>query len=150
MDSKSSAIYQKAVALAKKAIEGLKAGQKEGSPSKITTQSGKYFTQGYINGIGALSKDLIETVQELVEDAVGSLDNRSIIQGMQTSAAAIMGTGSPLSFGSVSGIRSAVAHPQQREHTEGPGRNKQLIWYRITHRQKRFQLWKHSRHGGGR
>lgn len=111
MDSKSSAIYQKAVALAKKAIEGLKAGQKEGSPSKITTQSGKYFTQGYINGIGALSKDLIETVQELVEDAVGSLDNRSVIQGMQTSAAAIMGTGSPLSFGNVSGIRSAVAQP---------------------------------------
>lgn len=111
MDSKGSAIYNKAVALAKKAIQGLKDGQKEGSPSKITTQSGKYFTQGFINGIGSMSKDLIDVVKDLVKDAVNGLDSRSLMNGVKQTAAQVMGSGDALSFGNVSGIRAAVSQP---------------------------------------
>jgi hypothetical protein len=109
MSNKESAIYKKAVELAQKAIQGLKDGQKEGSPSKITTQSGKYFTEGFINGIGSESKNLINVVKNLVHDAIAELTGTDLIQSVKYSAEQIMGTGSPLSFGNTTGIRQAVA-----------------------------------------
>ena len=108
MGSKESAVYQKAKALAQQAIQGLKDGQKEGSPSKITTQSGKYFTEGYINGIGSMSKDLITEVKDLVIEAIAALGGTDLIQRAKSSASGLL-TGSALDFGSMSGIRAAVA-----------------------------------------
>ena len=71
--SKFSAAFEKAKALARKAVEGIKKGQQEGSPSKLTKKSGEFFTQGYILGIASQEKLLVKTVQNLVTGAVKTL-----------------------------------------------------------------------------
>lgn len=108
MESRTSAVYQKAKSLALRAIQGLKDGQKEGSPSKITTQSGKYFTEGFINGIGSMSKELVATVKSVVSGAIQALDSPAVIRGVKVSAAEVMDYAAvPLSLGT-SGARAAV------------------------------------------
>lgn len=112
MGAKGSAVYNKAKYLAQQAIAGLKDGQKEGSPSKITTQSGKYFTEGFINGIGSMSKELIEVVKSLVKDAIGELDDKGMIQSIKSSAAeALSQASTPISFGQIGAVKSAVNAP---------------------------------------
>lgn len=73
MGSLAKTIWDKGVELAKKALGGLKEGQKEGSPSKLTYQSGVYFTQGYINGITSMEKSLVKTVKGLAKSATSEL-----------------------------------------------------------------------------
>lgn len=75
--SKLSAAFEKAKALARKAVEGVKKGQQEGSPSKLTMRSGRYFTQGYILGIASQEKALVKTVQSVVGNAVAILKTAS-------------------------------------------------------------------------
>lgn len=65
--------FSKAYELAKSAWNGLKKGQQEGSPSKLTYQSGVYFTQGYINGIVSEKTALMTTVKDLVTSAVTTM-----------------------------------------------------------------------------
>lgn len=108
MDSRSSAIYQKAKNLALQAIRGLRDGQQEGSPSKITTQSGKYFTEGYIKGIGSEGKALIKEVKDLVLDAINALGGSDLVRKTKESIASQI-SGSELSFGDIRGIRAAVS-----------------------------------------
>ena len=67
------AVWQKAKELAQKAWDGLKAGQQEGSPSKLTYKSGRNFTQGYINGIASLEKSLQKTATKMATGAVKKL-----------------------------------------------------------------------------
>lgn len=67
------AVWKKAKELAEKAWDGLKAGQQEGSPSKLTTQSGRYFGEGFRNGIKELTKDVVKTAALMGTDAVQSL-----------------------------------------------------------------------------
>ena len=67
------AALEKGKALARKAIEGVKKGQQEGSPSKLTMRSGRYFTQGYILGIASQEQALVRTVQAVVGTAVKTL-----------------------------------------------------------------------------
>lgn len=62
---------------AQKAWAGLKAGQKEGSPSKLTYKSGIYFTQGYINGIVSQEKQLTTIVKGMVTSVIGELAKMS-------------------------------------------------------------------------
>ncbi len=62
--------FSKAKALAERAWEGLKKGQKEGSPSKLTTQSGKYFGEGFNNGIESTSDLIVHSAAKLVKKAV--------------------------------------------------------------------------------
>ena len=57
----------------KLATESLKEAQQEGSPSEITTQSGKYFTQGYINGIKSLISEAGKAALELGKTTVSNL-----------------------------------------------------------------------------
>ena len=65
--------FSKAYELARSAWNGLRKGQKEGSPSKLTYQSGVYFTQGYINGIASEKTALIATVKDMVKAAVTTM-----------------------------------------------------------------------------
>ena len=67
------AAYEKAKELAAKAWEGLRKGQQEGSPSKLTYKSGIYFTQGFINGIESLTKDAVIAAAKVGQSAVKSL-----------------------------------------------------------------------------
>ena len=62
-------------AVAKDAISALKKAQKEGSPSKITTQSGKFFTQGFVNGIKSLIGDVKKAAGEVAKTAISQLKN---------------------------------------------------------------------------
>lgn len=77
--SKFSAAFAKAKELARRAIAGIRAGQQEGSPSKITFQSGIFFTQGYINGIASRQRKLQTAVQTLVKAAVNKLNTSSAV-----------------------------------------------------------------------
>ena len=71
------AVFTAAFNVGTKAHSGLKKGQKEGSPSKLTTQSGKYFGQGFVNGIVALGRAAINAATGLGDDTVGAL-NKSL------------------------------------------------------------------------
>ena len=67
------AAWQKAKELAANAWAGLKKGQEEGSPSKLTTKSGEYFGQGYINGINAMKKAVNQAAGGVAKGAVNEL-----------------------------------------------------------------------------
>lgn len=73
VNSKQGAAYRAGYNLGKKAHAGMKAGQKEGSPSKLTFESGRYFTQGYINGIVSLQGKVVDTVKGMVTGATNEL-----------------------------------------------------------------------------
>lgn len=75
--SKFHSAFEKAKALARKAVEGVKKGQQEGSPSKLTMRSGRYFTQGYILGIASQEQALVKAVQSVVGTAVKTLKSAS-------------------------------------------------------------------------
>lgn len=55
MWSWSDRIWKTAYDIGRKAVEGVKAGTKEGSPCKTTIQSGKFFDEGLIIGINLLA-----------------------------------------------------------------------------------------------
>ena len=59
--------------LAKAAWSGLKKGQQEGSPSKLTYQSGEYFGEGYENGIKASKKSVVKAVTDITKSALTTL-----------------------------------------------------------------------------
>ena len=59
--------------LAKAAWSGLKKGQQEGSPSKLTYQSGEYFGEGYENGIKASKKAVVKAVTDVTKSALTTL-----------------------------------------------------------------------------
>lgn len=65
--------WNKAKELAKSAWNGLKKGQEEGSPSKLTTKSGEFFGQGYINGINAMKKAVYQAAGGVAKGAVNEL-----------------------------------------------------------------------------
>ena len=108
--SKNSVVYNSAFNLALTAIGALKKGQKEGSPSKITTKSGEYFTQGLINGIKSKAKDLYRTVSDMTKTALGELDGSQMVKNARSSAANLLGNGGALSF-NTSGAKAGVVRP---------------------------------------
>lgn len=65
--------WEKAKELAANAWAGLKKGQEEGSPSKLTTKSGEFFGQGYINGINAMKKAVNKAAGNVAKGAVNEL-----------------------------------------------------------------------------
>lgn len=73
----AASVQAKAAAIAASALSALKITQKEGSPSKLTYQSGVYFSQGYINGIASMQKGLVSTVKSLTSTAVKTLAKAS-------------------------------------------------------------------------
>lgn len=66
-------VFNRGKELAQQGTKGLKEGQKEGSPSKITTQSGIYFGEGFNNGIKSMTKTVVKTAGKLGTGAVQSL-----------------------------------------------------------------------------
>lgn len=70
-----SKVFNRGKSLAQEGTKGLKEGQKEGSPSKITYQSGVNFVLGYINGIVSQNGKLKKTVKDMVSAVVTELAN---------------------------------------------------------------------------
>lgn len=65
--------FNKAWELAKSAWNGLRKGQQEGSPSKLTKKSGVFFAQGYINGINSMLPTLMKTAKNFADTSVKTL-----------------------------------------------------------------------------
>lgn len=63
--------------LALQALFGLRKGQQEGSPSKITTQSGRFFGEGYEIGINNTIKSVVKAATNLAQEAIEALDSES-------------------------------------------------------------------------
>ena len=66
-----------AVSLGETAVNALRDAQKEHSPSKLTFASGVNFVKGYINGIASMSKNLVNSVKNLVGVAISELSKAS-------------------------------------------------------------------------
>lgn len=69
-----SSAFNKAKELAKQALAGLRRGQQEGSPSKLTYQSGVFFDEGYINAIKDKTKDAVKAAQNMAKESVAALN----------------------------------------------------------------------------
>lgn len=65
--------WNKGWELAKNALSGLKKGQEEGSPSKLTRKSGVYFGEGYQIGIESTTKDVTKAASDLGKKANDAL-----------------------------------------------------------------------------
>ena len=72
--SAAGMVFRTAFNIAQKALAGLKAGQREGSPSKLTFKSGTFFWQGYVNAIAAGTKRAIQAAKELGKESVAALN----------------------------------------------------------------------------
>lgn len=71
------AVFNAAFNVGKKAHSGLKKGQDEGSPSKLSYKSGKFFDEGYENGIKENGKGAIKAAGEMGTGTVVEL-NKSL------------------------------------------------------------------------
>ena len=67
------AAFDKAKELAKSALSGLKKGQEEGSPSKLTYKSGSYFVEGYVNAIEKGTKAAVKAAGKMATDSVNAV-----------------------------------------------------------------------------
>lgn len=73
IDTEAPTVYWSGKALGALASQGLKAGQKEGSPSKITKQSGVFFGQGYNIGIESTKSMIKKTAESVGTTAIDTL-----------------------------------------------------------------------------
>lgn len=84
----------------KSAWAGLKAGQEEGSPSKLTKRSGVFFGQGFEIGINNTLKDVVNTATSLAVAAVDALQEES--EGLEG-----LGENAGVSF--ADGLKSSIS-----------------------------------------
>ena len=73
--SASTSIWSAAWNIGKNALSALKAAIKEGSPSKLTHQSGGYFVAGFVNAIAEGVKTIVPIVQKMGEAAINTLND---------------------------------------------------------------------------
>lgn len=110
-----TSVWERGKALAKKALGGLKAGQEEGSPSKLTTQSGSFFGEGYFNGILGWVEPVKKAASNMAKSAVSALgknlnaEMRSI--GVDGGNSLIEGMNGvlPNMSSSINGLKASVA-----------------------------------------
>lgn len=103
--------------LAASALGGLKTQQKEGSPSKVTTQSGEYFGEGYANGINSTKNTVIKAAEGLAIGAVNALN----------SALKNAGTPSELTYASGKSFTSGFAKGMAKLESKVVGTAKSMI-----------------------
>lgn len=72
-----SKVWDRGKELAKNALDGLKAGGKEGSPWKTTIQSGKWFGEGFEIGVNAMIKDVVKTATNFAIAAYDAIDTET-------------------------------------------------------------------------
>lgn len=65
--------WSKAYNLARQAWAGLRSGQQEGSPSKLTYKSGEFFGEGYINAIRDKTNAAMAAAEEMARKTAGAL-----------------------------------------------------------------------------
>ena len=68
-----TSVWERGKALAKKALAGLKEGQEEGSPSKLTRKSGEFFGEGFELGISSMIDPVRSAASDMAKEAVDAL-----------------------------------------------------------------------------
>jgi len=91
MSSLRDSVISTASQLATKAIDALKKGIKQGSPSKLTTESGNYFGEGFALGIANQIQAATDTARQLAQSAVAATTVRRFNVGPASVAAAEAG-----------------------------------------------------------
>ena len=125
--------YNAAYGLSEKATQGLKDGQEEHSPSKVTARSGANFVKGYMNGINSLAPDLLDVVQELIARAVGELDGESVLDVAKGAANGLVTSfNTPVSFGGLTDVKEAVKEPNLRNIQSDSGAKSVVNNYTFT------------------
>lgn len=82
-----SSAWNTAYSLARQAWAGLKSGQQEGSPSKLTHKSGEFFGDGYINAIKEKTKEAIAAAEDMAKRTAGALGTPDISASMDLTPA---------------------------------------------------------------
>lgn len=77
VSSKVGAAASAAAKVVAAAIAAAKKKQQSASPSKVTYKLGTYFTQGYMNGIASMQKNLVNTVKGMVQSVVTEMSKMS-------------------------------------------------------------------------
>lgn len=68
-------VFEAGKGVAKNALAGLRKGQAEGSPSKLTYKSGTFFWMGYVNAISAGTKYAVNAAKELGKNSIDALNS---------------------------------------------------------------------------
>lgn len=66
-------VFQIGLEVAKSALGGLKKGQDEGSPSKLTAKSGVFFAEGFAIGIKKTTKKVVSSAMKMTKDAIDTV-----------------------------------------------------------------------------
>nr|DAT39376.1 MAG TPA: tail tape measure protein [Caudoviricetes sp.] len=140
--SASKSIWSTAWDLGKKALGALKKSIKEGSPSKITYQSGSFFVQGFANAISDGVKTVVPKVKKMGEAAIQTL-NAKMATGIN--APAVNALSSSVSASKQTGQRAAAGQSQVVNNTynfnqtnNSPKSLSRLEIYRQTKNQLQF------------
>ena len=72
-----SDVWERGKNLALSALNGLRKGQQEGSPSKLTKKSGAFFGEGYEIGITGTIKDVVKSATNLAVEAYKAIDSET-------------------------------------------------------------------------
>ena len=80
-------VWSAAWNIGKRALSALSSAIKEGSPSRLTRQSGKYFGQGFEIGIKSREKDVKKASENLAEVALEAVDLSDISNRMREAMA---------------------------------------------------------------
>lgn len=80
-------VWSAAWNIGKRALSALSSAIKEGSPSRLTRQSGKYFGQGFEIGIKSREKDVKKASENLAEVALEAVDLSDISNRMRETMA---------------------------------------------------------------
>ena len=119
----------------KNAWNGLKAGQEEGSPSKLTYRSGEFFVDGYVNAIAAGTRRAVKVARELAVETVGELskvDMPTLNAGVTTEARKMNNTNNGTNGGTSAG-RTVIQNFYQTNNS--PKALNRLEIYRQTRNQ---------------
>ena len=114
MDRKLAGIKAKALELARAAVESLKTGIAEGSPSKITMQSGIYFGEGFERGIASKIRDVSLQSGRMAASAVDALTVRAGSPKYEVDGGSTMRSGFGQMLGAMQQILTAMPNGQMQ------------------------------------
>ncbi len=89
MSSLTSSVWAAAANIGRQALSALKNAIKEGSPSKLTTQSGKFFGMGFVNGIADKVRFAVKQAAMMGKESAKALNDS--IESEQISVSANAG-----------------------------------------------------------
>ena len=139
--SKLKEVFNVGYNTGKKATDGVKEGQKEGSPSKITFKSGVNFIKGYLNGMLSEDDELKKTVSNIVGSAltqlVDSEDAKKIKQSVDNFTKEISDSvssqkiGASLDFSSDMATARGVSQTIVNDRVSQPAKDS-VVYYNFT------------------